>query len=173
MNKKDFAPANLEKMISENAFAALAAGKGSRAQGAGVGIEVGNTYKLLGIDYRENLFPPRDMNQEEFNELSEEEKSEKGRLTGWFFFKTNNGELSFGAVLGDIAMQKEDFWDDTAQKAEDFAIDKMFTPSSRTPEAWIKSGCDGLVGKTLQCVATKEFQRGAFDAKARAFVVKD
>lgn len=173
MNKKDYAAASIEKLVSDAAFQALEAGKGSRAYGAGNGIEVGNEYKLLKIDYRESLFPPRDMSTEEFNELSEEQQKEIGRVNGWFEFVTNNGSLSFGAVFGDKDMYKEDFWADTESKAEDFDVNTIFRPTSRTPEAWIKSGCDGLLGKTLKCVATREYNARGFDAKARAFVIVD
>lgn len=173
MNKKDYAAASIEKLVSDAAFQALEAGKGSRAYGAGNGIEVGNEYKLLKVDYRESLFPPREMSTEEFNELSEAEQKEVGRVNGWFEFVTNNGSLSFGAVFGDKDMYKDDFWADAENKADDFDVTTIFRPTSRTPEAWIKSGCDNLLGKTLKCVATREYNSRGFDAKARAFVVID
>lgn len=176
MDKKDYgkyAAKEIVALVSDAAFQALEAGKGSRAYGAGNGIEVGNEYKLLKIDYRESLFPPRDMTNAEFQELSEEEQKEVGRVNGWFEFITNNGALSFGAVFGDKDMYSDDFWADTENKADDFNVDSIFRPTSRTPEAWIKSGCDGLIGKTLKCVATREYNSRGFDAKARAFVVID
>lgn len=173
MNKKDYAAASIEKLVSDAAFQALEAGKGSRAYGAGNGIEIGNEYKLLKIDYRESLFPPRDMETAEFNELPEEQQKEIGRVNGWFEFATNNGALSFGAVFGDKDMYSDEFWADTESKADDFDVTTIFRPTSRTPEAWIKSGCDGLLGKTLKCVATREYNSRGFDAKARAFVVID
>lgn len=179
MNKKDYVPQNMEKFVSEAAVAALVAGKGSRAYGAGNGIEVGNEYTLLKIDYRESLFPPRDMSTEEFNALPEKSEDPEeitrekvGRVNGWFEFTTNNGSLSFAAVIGDKDMYSEDFWKEGATKAEDFDVTKLFRPTSRTPEAWIKGGCDNLIGKTLKCVATREYQRGAFDAKVRGFYIK-
>ena len=174
MDKKDYgkyAAKELVPLVSDAAFQALEAGKGLRAYGAGNGIEVGNEYELLKIDYRESLFPPRDMTTEEFNGLSEEEQKEKGRVNGWFEFITNNGALSFGAVFGDKDMYSDDFWADTENKADDFDVNNIFHPTSRTPEAWIKTGCDGLLGKTLKCVATREYNSRGFDAKARAFVV--
>lgn len=176
MDKKDYgkyAAKEIVALVSDAAFQALEAGKGSRAYGAGNGIEVGNEYKLLKIDYRESLFPPRDMTTAEFQELSEEEQKEVGRVNGWFEFVTNNGALSFGAVFGDKDMYSDDFWADTENKADNFNVDNIFRPTSRTPEAWIKSGCDGLIGKTLKCVATREYNSRGFDAKARAFVVID
>lgn len=173
MNKKDYAAASIVNNVSDAAYQALEAGKGSRAYGAGNGIEVGNEYKLLKIDYRESLFPPREMSTEEFNELSDDDKQKVGRVNGWFEFVTNNGSLSFGAVFGDKDMYSDEFWKDTETKAADFDVTKIFRPTSRTPEAWIKTGCDGLVGKTLKCVATREYASRGFDAKARAFVVID
>lgn len=176
MDKKDYgkyAAKEIVALVSDAAFQALEAGKGSRAYGAGNGIEVGNEYKLLKIDYRESLFPPRDMTNAEFQELSEEEQKEVGRVNGWFEFITNNGALSFGAVFGDKDMYSDAFWADTENKADDFNVGDIFRPTSRTPEAWIKSGCDGLIGKTLKCVATREYNSRGFDAKARAFVVID
>lgn len=174
MDKKDYgkyAAKDIVALVSEKAYDALEAGKGSRAIGGGNGIEVGNTYTLLKIDYREQLMPPSDMTTEEFNELSEEEKKEVGRMVGWFEFVTNNGGLSFSAVLGDKDMHTAEFWEDTPTKIDNFDVTNIFCPTARTPEAWIKTGCDGLLGKTLQCVATREYQRGRFDAKARAFVI--
>lgn len=174
MDKKDYGKYTKKELIplvSDSAFQALEDGKGARAYGAGNGIEIGNEYTLLKIDYRESLFPPRDMTTEEFNELSEEEKKEVGRVNGWFEFVTNNGTLSFGAVFGDKDMYSDDFWADTENKADDFDVNNIFRPTSRTPEAWIKSGCDNLLGKTLKCVATREYNSRGFDAKARAFVV--
>ena len=77
-------------------------------------------------------------------------------------------------------MYTEEFWtpaegqtDEQAgiSKAEGFDLKKVFKPSARTPEAFIANDCDGLIGKTIRVVGVKEFQRGNFDAKARAFVV--
>ena len=55
---------------------------------------------------------------------------------------------------------------------EDFDLTKVFKPSARTPEAFIANDCDGLIGKTIRVVGIKEYQRGNFDAKARAFTVQ-
>jgi hypothetical protein len=174
MDKKDLVARNLEKVTSEAAINALAAGKGTRAVGAPLGVTLGNTYTILGIDYRENWFPPTDSNltSADIAEMSDDEKVEAGcRLNGWFYFTTNNGDLSFSAVLGDSEMTKPEFWDKVETKAEDFDAAKIFVPSARTPAAWIKTGCDNLIGKTIKCVATKDFKRGNFDAKARAFML--
>lgn len=174
MDKKDLVARNLEKVVTEAAVNALAEGKGTRAVGASLGVSVGNSYTILGIDYREDWFAPNDSNltREDIAEMSDDEKAEAGcRLNGWFYFTTNNGDLSFSAVLGDSEMTKPEFWDNVETKAQDFDAAKIFVPSARTPAAWIKSGCDNLIGKTLQCVATKDFKRGNFDAKARAFVL--
>ena len=120
------------------------------------------------------------MSDEEFRALPEEEQRDKGRERGWFEFMTNNGGLSFSAVLGTSEMYDEAFWtaaegqtDEQAgiSKTEDFDLTKVFKPSARTPEAFIANDCDGLIGKTIRVVGVKEYQRGNFDAKARAFVV--
>lgn len=169
------------RVITEAAKKALNEGKGNRAIGASLSIAVGNTYTILGVDYRENLFPPRDMSDEEFRALPEEEKQKVGRLTGWFEFTTNNGGLSFSAILGTSEMYNEAFWtpaegqtDEQAgiSKAEDFDLNKVFRPSARTPETFIANDCDGLIGKTICVVGVREYQRGNFDAQARAFVVQ-
>ena len=178
MNKK--IGAMTAKVISDAAKNALNAGKGLRAIGASLSIAVNNFYTILGVDYRESLFPPRDMNDEEFQALPEEEQKRVGRVNGWFEFTTNNGGLSFSAVLGTSEMYDEAFWtaaegqtDEQAgiSKTEDFDLSKVFRPSARTPEAFIANDCDGLIGKTIRVVGVKEYQRGNFDAKARAFVI--
>lgn len=174
MDKKDLVARNLEKVVTEAAVNALAEGKGTRAVGAPLGVSVGNTYTILGVDYRESWFAPTDSNlsNAEIAEMSDDEKAEAGcRLNGWFYFTTNNGDLSFSAVLGDSEMTKPEFWNGVQTKVDDFDATKIFVPSARTPAAWIKSGCDNLVGKTLRCVATKDFKRGNYPAKARAFVL--
>lgn len=174
MNKKDLVARNLEKVVTEAAVNALAEGKGTRAVGAPLGISVGNTYTILGIDYREGWFAPNDsdLTNAEIAEMTDDEKVEAGcRFNGWFYFTTNNGDLSFSAVLGDSDMTKPEFWDKVETKAEDFDPAKIFVPTARTPAAWIKAGCDNLVGKTLRCIATKDFMRGSYKAKARAFVL--
>lgn len=174
MDKKDLVAKSLDKVVSEAAVNALAAGKGTRAIGSPLGISIGDKYTILGIDYRENWFAPEDsdLTTAEINEMSDQEKEDAGcRKQGWFVFVTNNGDLSFSAVLGDSQMIKAEFWDDKSQKVDDFNVSKIFVPSARTPAAWIKQGCDNLVGKEIKCVATKDFKRGNFDAKARAFVL--
>ena len=178
MNKK--IGAMTAKVISDAAKNALNEGLGNRAIGASLSVAVGNLYTILGVDYRKTLFPPRDMSDEEFRALPEEEQTKVGRVRGWFEFVTNNGGLSFSAVLGTSEMYTEEFWtpaegqtDEQAgiSKAEDFDLTKVFHPSARTPEAFIANDCDGLIGKTIRVVGVKEYQRGNFDAKARAFVV--
>lgn len=174
MDKKDLVARNLEKVVTEAAVNALAEGKGTRAVGAPLGVSVGNSYTILGVDYRESWFAPTGSNltNAQIAEMSDEEKTDAGcRHIGWFYFTTNNGDLSFSAVFGDSEMTKPEFWEGVETKADDFDCTKIFVPSARTPAAWIKSGCDNLIGKTLKCVATKDFKRGRFDAKARAFVL--
>ena len=171
----------VKAVISDAAKAALNAGKGARAIGTGGGVNVGNDYAILGVDFREDYFPPKDMSDEEFQDLSDEEKRVKGRLQTWFVFTTSLGDLSFSAVLGATEMYDEAFWtaakDKTDEecgisKSEDFDLTKIFRPSARTPEAFIANDCDGLIGKTLRVVGIKMYQRGNFPAKARAFMVK-
>lgn len=173
MDKKDFVAKGLEKFVTDAVINALAEGKGNRPVGAASTIEKGAKYSIYGIDYRENWFAPADsdLTAAEIREMDDNERLQNGcRKQGWFTFVTNNGDLSFSAVLGDTAMLNADFWSD-ADKVEDFDISKIFVPSVRTPSIWFKQGCDGLCGKTLQCVATKTFKRGTFDVKARAFVI--
>ena len=109
------------RVITDAAKNALNAGKGLRAIGASLSIAVGNSYTILGVDYRENLFPPRDMNDEEFRALPEEEQKKVGRLTGWFEFLTNNGGLSFSAVLGTSEMYEAAFWTPAEGKTDEQA----------------------------------------------------
>ncbi len=174
MDKKDLVARSLEKFISEEAINALAEGKGTRAVGAPLGVSIGNTYTITGVRYREDWFAPNDskLTRADITEMSDEEKEEAGcRFNGWFYFTTNNGDLSFSAVFGDSEMTKPEFWDKVETKAQDFDVTKIFVPSDRTPAGWIKSGCDNLIGKTLKCVATKDFMRGNYPAKARAFML--
>lgn len=174
MDKKDLVAKSLDKVISEVAVDALASGKGTRAIGSPLGISKGDKYTLLGIDYRENWFAPEDsdLTANDLNEMTDDEKTEAGcRKQGWFVFTTNNGDLSFSAVLGDSQMTKAEFWVEGADTVEGFDVSQIFVPTARTPAAWIKMGCDNLIGKTLKCVATKDFRRGNFAAKARAFVL--
>lgn len=173
MDKKQFAPAALQNSVSDAAFQALADGKGSRVYGAGNGIEVGNEYTLLRIDFVSRYIKPADLTTEEWNAMSDEQKAEacNHKPAEWFEFVTNNGSLSFGAVFGDKVMYNPEFWEGVETKVEDFDVNNIFKPSARTPEAWIKAGVDGLIGKTIKCIGTKDFQRGAFDAKARAFMI--
>lgn len=171
MDKKKLANQKILSLVSEAAYIALDSGKGNNAIGMTDGITLDTEYTLLGADYVEGYFAPKDMSDEDFRELSEEQRQEQGVKRGWFVFNTNNGNLSFSAVIGDTNMYKPEFWDDTANKADDFDVTKIIKVSCRTPSAWIKQGCDDLIGKTIKCVATKTFKRGAFDVKARAFVI--
>ena len=98
------------RVITEAAKKALNEGLGARAIGASNSVAVGNKYTILGVDYRESYLPPRDMNDEEFRALPEEEQQKVGNLRGWFEFTTNNGGLSFSAVLGTTEMYDEAFW---------------------------------------------------------------
>ena len=176
MDKKDFANKNLVSFVSDKAFEALAAGKGIRAIGVEPGIKVGSTYKICGIDFDSSWFSPdnKDYSASELNEMTDDEKREEGcQFREWFTFKTNNGNLSFSAVMGVQEMFSEDFWKDVETKSADFDVTKIFKVSNRTPSMWIKEGCDDLIGKTLTCVATKTYKRGSFPVNVRAFVVTD
>lgn len=171
MDKKKLAHQKIQANVSESAYLALDSGKGNNAIGMSDGIVLDAEYTIMGVDYTESYFAPKGMTYEDFQELTEEQRQEKGVKRGWFVFTTNNGALSFSAVMGDINMYNSGFWDDTAQTVDDFDVTKIIKVSCRTPAAWIKQGCDDLIGKTIKCVATKEFRRGQFDAKARAFVI--
>lgn len=176
MEKKDLVSGKMERFVSERAINALMDGKGSRAIGTDGGIEVGSTFTLLSVDFTGNWFAPEgsDLKASELREMSEEELKAAGcHFNEWFSFDTNNGPLSFSAVIGDTAMYRPEFWDGVEDKSDDFDVTKIFRPSCRAPKAWIKADVDGLIGKTLRCVAVKSYKRGDFDAKARAFVVMD
>lgn len=176
MDKKDLVKASLVKFVSDKAFEALETGKGIRAIGVEPGIKVGSTYKICGIDFDSNWFSPddKDYSASELNEMSEDEKREAGcQFREWFTFKTNNGNLSFSAVMGVQEMFTDEFWKDVETKSVDFDVTKIFKTSNRTPSMWIKEGCDDLIGKTLTCVATKTYMRGSFPVNVRAFVVTD
>lgn len=175
MEKKSFISKEMEKCVSEKAIAALEAGKGTRAIGTDNTIGVDSTFTLLSVDFTGNWFAPEGSNLKasELREMSEEElKNENCHYNEWFTFVTNNGPLSFSAVLGDVSMYKPEFWEGVETKADGFDVANIFRPSARTPQAWIKANCDGLIGKTLRCVAVKNYMRGDFPAKARAFVVE-
>lgn len=176
MDKKDLVKASLVKFVSDRAFEALAAGKGNRAIGVEPGIKVGNTYKICSVDFDSSWFSPddKDYSASELNEMSDEEKREAGcQFREWFTFVTNNGNLSFSAVMGVQEMFTDEFWKDVETKSADFDVTKIFKASNRTPSLWAKEGCDDLVGKTLTCVATKTYKRGSFPVNVRAFVVTD
>ena len=176
MEKKSFISREMEKVVSEAAVQALEAGKGTRAIGTDNTIGVDSTFTLLSVDFTGNWFPPEgsDLNASEIREMSEEELKAAGcHYNEWFTFTTNNGPLSFSAVMGDVSMYKPEFWDGVEDKADNFDVANIYRPSARTPQAWIKANCDGLIGKTLRCVAVKNYMRGDFSAKARAFVVMD
>lgn len=179
MNKKP--NASVAKIMTSNAIQAFENGEGNRAIGVSSSIEVGNTYRITGIDYRTAYFAPKDMSDQEFAELSEEKRAEVGVKRGWWEFVTDNGGLSFSAVMGVHEMYTTEFWavpeDKTPEQvgialSSDFDVTKIFKPSARLPQIWIDSLCDGIVGKTLVCIGVKNYQRGNFEAKARAFIVQ-
>lgn len=177
MDKKDFAPVAIQNSVSERAYQALDEGKGNNAVGMSDGITVGMEFMITGIDYRESLMPPRGMSNEDFQALGDKDREEQGVLRGWFVFTTNNGDLSFTTVMGDIKSKTQDFWtpgeNDIAENfnvMQGFDASRIFTPSCRTPKAWIKQGVDGLIGDTLVCVATKKTSRDGLTFKSRAFM---
>lgn len=191
MEKKDLVSKKIENVVTDAVVNALAEGKGSRAIGTEPGIHVGDTYTILGIDFVSNWFLPDypdgyqgdKITAEDMASMSDEDKVEAGcKKREWFTFITTNGDLSFGAVMGDVAFGNKDFWKEPAKEketdpnvvetSEDFNPENIFKPTCRTPRAWIKQGCDDLVGKTIRCVATRPFTKGAFPAKARAFVIE-
>lgn len=176
MEKKGVISSKMEKVVSERAIQALMDGKGSRAIGTDGGIGVDSTFTLLSVDFTGNWFAPEgsDLRASEIREMTDEELKAAGcHYNEWFTFVTNNGPLSFSAVMGDVAMYKPEFWEGVEDKAENFEVANIFRPSARTPQAWVKADVDGLIGKTLRCVAVKNYMRGDFSAKARAFVVED
>lgn len=174
MNSKDkYASKKLQQVITEQAFQALEDGKGNRAYGVTAKVSVNNEYTLAGIDFRSEYLKPEDITNEDWRQMSEEEKAkEVGKKAEWFEFSTNNGSLSFSAVLGNSKMYDSDYWTD-GETTEDFDVTKLFKPSARTASAWIKNDVDNLIGKTIKCVGVKTDTSGTFDVSVRAFVVLD
>lgn len=171
VTKDKYASKKLQQVMSENAFQALEDGKGNRAYGITAGIDVGNEYTLIGINFRSEYIKPSDMSNEEWRDLTEEEKAQAvGRKSEWFEFITNNGTLSFSAVLGNTKMYTNEYWAD-GTTSEDFEVTKLFKPSARTASAFIKNDVDNLIGKTIKCVGVKTDTSGVFDVSVRAFVV--
>lgn len=185
MNLKDSLPSNIEGNISESALAALESSAGSRVIGGGAsGISVGDVFTVNSIDYQTGLVPPRGMSTKTWNNLSDSEKKEKGVERSWFTFLTNNGNLSFGAILGQKDMYETDYWKAPEKDSEEsattvvevadgFDVTKIFKPSARVPLVWVKAGCDKLIGKTVKCVGIKQYRPAGqtFDVRVRAFEV--
>ena len=178
MNKKDF-PKNLVNKIDEKAATALENGKGQRVYGGGLsGIKVGDIYTLTGVTFTEQLMPDsKKITTSEWNKLTEDEKvaSGMGVLRSWFSFTSNNGNLAFASVQGEKEMYSEEYWKDVTTKVDDFDVTKLFRPSARTAEAWTAASYDNLIGKTIKCVATKEYtpEGQDFDIRVRAWVIVD
>ncbi len=187
MNKNNYVPqawanSGSEKFISDNALAALDNGVGNRPIGnGGGGFAVGDTFTLINVDYVTQLMPKRGISNQDFSAMSDEDKATNGVTRSWFTMNTNNGPLSFSALLGHKDMYVPEFWNkesdenkgNTIDVANDFDVTKIFVPSARTPAAFIKVGCDGLLGKTIKCVGTKTFTQNGFEVKARAFIILD
>lgn len=175
MNSKDkYASKKLQQVTSDKAFQALEDGKGNRAYGVTSKVSIDNEYTLTGIDFRSEYLKPEDITNEDWKKMSEEEKAKEvgNKKTEWFEFITNNGSLSFSAVLGHSKMYDSDYWTD-GNTSEDFDVTKLFKPSARTASAWIKNDVDNLIGKTIKCVGVKTDTSGIFDVSVRAFVVLD
>lgn len=185
MNKNNYVPttwanSGSEKFISDNALNALDSGAGNRPIGnGGGGIAVGDTFTLINVDYVTQLMPKRGISNNDFSAMSDEDKQANGVTRSWFTMNTNNGPLSFSALLGHKDMYTSEFWDkesdenkgNTIDVADDFDVTTIFSPSARTPAAFIKNGCDELLGKTVKCVGVKTFTQNGFEVKARAFMV--
>lgn len=171
-NKDKYVSKKIKDAISESAVEALSNGKGNRAYGTTSGIEVGNEYTLMSINYRSEYLKPKTITNEEWNEMSDEEKEDAvGKKSEWFEFLTNNGPVSFGAMLGNIKMYANEYWAD-GETADDFDVTKLFKPSCRVPSAWIKQGVDDLIGKTIKCVGIKIDKSGTFETTVRAWVIE-
>ena len=176
MEKKVKIPNAIKANVDDAAVKALNAGKGQRVYGGGTsGITVGDEYSIKGVTYTEQLMPPTGMDNAEWRGLSEAEQREQGVQRGWFAFTTNNGNLAFSAVMGEKGMDGLPYWQDVPaeQKAEGFDPTKIFKPSARTAETWVEAGCDGLIGKTIRCVATKEYEPEgqSFTIRVRAWEI--
>lgn len=176
MIKVDELKGTIKSKISEVAKEALANGQGTRSMGGSQGITIGKRYKLLSIDYVTRMLPPQGQNIANFNQMSEEEQFEAGgRKRSWFEFTTDNGALSFSALLGNAEAYSEEFWNgkgDDVQKAKGFKVEELFKPSARTVESFIQNNCDGLLdGKTIECVGIRKWRpEGAnFDVTTRVW----
>lgn len=177
MNKKDF-PTDVVKFCDEKFINAIESGKGQRVYGAGTsGISVGDEYTILGVTAIEDQLLPdssKGITTEQWRNMSAEEREENGVKRSWLAFTTNNGNLAFSALMGEKGMFTKDYWSGERVKvSEDFDVDKLFRPSCRTGEAWIKAKFDGLIGKTVRCVGTKTYtpEGQAFDVNVRAWAV--
>lgn len=173
---------SIQALCSESALQALANGKGNRAIGTNAGINVGDVYTVLSINFRSERIRPTTQHKEGdemvddypadvWRAMSEEEQMEiVPEKSEWFEFETTSGPLSFGAVLGHVNMDDPEWWKG-GKTIEGFNPKTLFTPSARTPKAWIANGVDGLLGKTIKCVATitKQDSVGR-DRKYRGFV---
>lgn len=180
MDKKALVSKSIQNLVSEALLDAIANGELSKVIGDTTGIAVGKIYEILSADYKTGWFA-RDRDSTEtaaeiaakVAELGEDAAKEDYVKRGWACFKTNNGDLSFSAIMGNTKFEDAEFWND-AEKSEDFDVEKIFRPSARAADVWLKKGCDELIGKKVRCVATKVYnENGLTGIKARAFVTED
>lgn len=170
---------DVEAILDDAAKAAFDEGKGNRVIGGGAqAIAVGDAHKLLGVTHMHSYMRPtrgeKAITEKEWEGLTRDERTERGELREWFAFITDKGTLSFTAVMGENGMTTEDYWaTGKVAKAEDFDPAKIIVPSARVPRVWAENEFDDLIGKTIKCVATKEYKPGGqtFDVRVRAWVV--
>lgn len=180
-----------KKFFSERALTALADGQGERALGTGSsGIGVGFTAKILGIDYRTEKMMPNGYSADEWSKLSEEEKAKEGVERSWFELNTSNGGVALNSLFTNLDSKEKDFWTsqegDTQDRETEYCVlsedwdsvkDNLWEPSVRSVRAWCENKCDGIIGKSLRCVAVKQYPKQRRDGstyyvRVRAWVVE-
>lgn len=157
----------VKAFMSEAAIKAIEEGKGNNSVLGSVRLSVNDSFQILSIDYSESLFPiDRNVSLEEFQKLSSEEQAKQGRVQGWFSLITSIGTMSFKRLFGSKLVD----WD-SADKAEDYDITKLYTPSAPTPALWCDNNFDNIIGKNLRVVAVATYIQYDSEQIAYQFVI--
>ena len=153
---------------------ALAAGKGNRFVGASETIGVGYECTLEKIKYvTDAYFKPEDMTDEEWNSLSREEQSQKGRNNHYFAIITNKGRVSLTSILQ--PHKDIEKWDEGKAEINDVDdLSEVIAPKTTNVEQFIEKEFPRLKGKKIRCIATttqKASGRQRFDITHKLFAV--